>query len=231
MLTMSSSTSLIFPLEIAKAFFFVAYVAATIGVTVGVYWENEQFPKEKQHRGWLLLVRSLAADTLLTVLIFGTDGWISHIQRSEIAEALDRAVRAETVLAEYRKPRHLSQQQRDRIASAIKAFPAVSFIAMTNAEAERWNLALEISQTLRAAGWNWEAYDGSGSGMQAIDGSPSEGLTVADHIEIQAPPALGEVAGALAEAIKDPDVMGMERVVLTVDKRVPRMIVIVGSKK
>jgi hypothetical protein len=78
---MLSSASLIFPLEIAKFVFFAVYVAATIGVVVGVYWEGEQFPKEKQHQGWKLLVASLAIDTLFTVLIFGTDGWISHIQR------------------------------------------------------------------------------------------------------------------------------------------------------
>jgi len=79
-----SNPSLIFSLEIAKFVFFCVYVAATIGVIVGVYWEGEHFDKATQQRGWRLLVGSLAIDTLFTVLIFGTDGWIGHIQRSEI---------------------------------------------------------------------------------------------------------------------------------------------------
>ena len=64
MLTMLSSTPLIFPLEVEKFVFFVVYVAATIGVIIGVYWEGEGFPKEKQQRGWRVLVASLAVDTL-----------------------------------------------------------------------------------------------------------------------------------------------------------------------
>jgi hypothetical protein len=75
------STNLIVPLELAKLVFFVVYVAATIGVLIGVYWEGDQFPKEKQQRGWTLLVRSLAVDTLFTILVFSADGWISTIQR------------------------------------------------------------------------------------------------------------------------------------------------------
>src|SRR5271169_4433053 len=82
-ITTMLSTSLIVPLEIAKLAFFVVYVAATVGVIVGVYWEGDQFPKEKQQQGWLLLVGALAVDTLFTILVFGTDGWISAIQRDE----------------------------------------------------------------------------------------------------------------------------------------------------
>src|ERR1700730_18319226 len=79
------STTLVNPLEIAKLVFFAVYVLATIGVIIGVYWEGDQFPKEKQQRGWVLLVASLGIDTFFTILMFGTDGWISAIQRNEIA--------------------------------------------------------------------------------------------------------------------------------------------------
>ncbi len=105
------STNLIAPLEIAKHAFFVVYVLATFGVLVGVYWEGDQFSKEKQHRGWSLLVASLAVDTLFTVLVFGADGWISAIQRSEII-ALEKRI----------APRNLDEAQRNNLTAALSLF-------------------------------------------------------------------------------------------------------------
>ena len=78
------ANALLTALEYAKWLFAVAYILSTIGVIIGVYWEGEQFEKLKQQRGWRLLICSLALDTLFTILIFGTDGWISQIQRREI---------------------------------------------------------------------------------------------------------------------------------------------------
>jgi len=45
----------------------VAYVLSTVGVTVGVYWEHDKFPKPKQVRGRRLLIWSLALDTFFTI--------------------------------------------------------------------------------------------------------------------------------------------------------------------
>jgi hypothetical protein len=94
-------TSLLDPLEWIKWVFVVAYVLSTIGVTVGVYWEGDQFEKTKQQRGWRLLILSLAADTLFTILIFATDGWISHIQRQEII-ALEKRLAARAHYRTYK---------------------------------------------------------------------------------------------------------------------------------
>src|ERR1700692_151095 len=57
-------------LEVAKWVCVILFVASTVGVIVGVYWEGEKFGKEKQHRGWLLLLACLAAETFFSVLIF-----------------------------------------------------------------------------------------------------------------------------------------------------------------
>jgi hypothetical protein len=111
-----TSTSLIVPLEIAKLAFFVAYVVATIGVIIGVYWEEERFPKEKQQRGWRLLIGSLALDTLFTIFIFGTDGWIGSIQRAQI------------ILLEARlAPRTLTPAAMTRVADKLKQFGPQSY--------------------------------------------------------------------------------------------------------
>jgi hypothetical protein len=69
------------------------------------------------------------------------------------------------------------------------------------------------------------------TGLQPLDGRPKEGMTIADHIEIQASPELRDVATALAGAIRDPGIIGMDDVRLVVDGRIPTMTIIVGSKR
>jgi hypothetical protein len=132
----------------------------------------------------------------------------------------------------------LNQEQKDRIALAISPFPRVKFVAMTNPEAEPWDFVLDISGTLKELGWDWQPFPGGG--LQAIDGRPREGTTIADHIEIQAPPDLEQVGKALADAITDPGIIGMDTdpgiigmddVRLVVDARITVMTVIVGSKR
>jgi hypothetical protein len=137
------STSLIAPLEIAKFVFFVSYVAATIGVIVGVYWEGDQFPKDKQQRGWTLLVRSLAADTLFTVLVFGTDGWISAIQRQEII--------ALTGIGNAIAPRGVDVNE---LTNELKDQPRLPVdILYTPGDSDSYLLANSISFGVVNAGW------------------------------------------------------------------------------
>lgn len=143
---MLSSTSLIVPLEIAKFVFFAVYVAATIGVIVGVYLEGDQFDKETQQRGWRLLVGALAVDTLFTVLVFGTDGWISHIQRNEII-ALENRLAA----------RSLTSAQVDDIIGRMKQFPGQHFdIVPYWKNPESMGLSNRIYDALLKAGWLYD---------------------------------------------------------------------------
>jgi hypothetical protein len=139
---MLSNSSLIFPLEIAKFVFFAVYVAATVGVIVGVYLEGDQFDKETQQRGWRLLVGSLAVDTLFTVLVFGMDGWIASIQRAEII-ALERQI----------APRDLTSQQQGSIASAIRPFASMHFDLAMSTQLEPIRLMEKIEDALIMGGW------------------------------------------------------------------------------
>jgi hypothetical protein len=137
------SINLIAPLEISKLLFFIVYVAATVGVIVGVYWEGDQFPKEKQQRGWTLLVISLAFDTLFTILVFGSDGWISAIQRSEII-ALESRLAART----------LSDAQVAGMRSKLGRFADQSFQIITYWQnKESLSIAERIADALIGAGW------------------------------------------------------------------------------
>jgi hypothetical protein len=138
-----STNTLLNTLEMAKWFFVAAYVFSTIGVTIGVYWENEQFPKEKQHRGWILLICALAADTFFTIMVFGIEGWIGHIQRGEI-------IALETRLA----ARSLSDEQFTDIVARLKPLRGQHFDIVTYwTNPESLDVTNRIYNALIQAGW------------------------------------------------------------------------------
>ena len=138
-----TSINLIAPLEIAKVVAFVAYVASTIGVIVGVYWEGDQFPTERQQLGWRVLVASLAFDTFFTIIIFGVDGWINVIQRGEI-------ITLETRLA----ARTLSDTQAADIKNRAAQFQSQTFQVITYwDDDECMEIANRVADMLIAAGW------------------------------------------------------------------------------
>jgi hypothetical protein len=129
-------------LEDVKWVFVVAYVACTIGVTIGVYWENEKFSKERQHLGWKLLLWSLALDTLFTIIIFGIDGQISKIQRDEIA-----------TLEKRLEPRKLTEEQQDALLAAVKPFHGQQYALSVAAGSETVDILCAIYVVLKKAGW------------------------------------------------------------------------------
>jgi hypothetical protein len=90
-----------------------------------------------------LLVRSLAVDTLFTILIIGTDGWIGAIQRAEI-------IGLETRLA----ARSLSDDQAENMRRNLRQFPGQSFEVITYWQnKESLGIANRIADTLISAGW------------------------------------------------------------------------------
>jgi len=141
-----SSPSLIEALDFAKFVFFVSYIAATIGVIIGVYWEGDQFDKAMQQRGWTLLVTSLALDTFFTILIFGTDGWIGHIQRNEII-ALENRLAA----------RSLSAAQSVALIERLKPFGGQEFDIVTYWKSpEALAFTNGIYDALIKSGWKYD---------------------------------------------------------------------------
>lgn len=127
-------------LEDVKWALVALYVICTAGVIVGVYWEGSKFPVPKQHRGWRLLIASLAAEMLIGSLIFATDGWISLLQRTEIA-SLERLARG----------REISSQQAKSIFKALDGQKTSSFTVMAVPDVEAGRYALLIWELLRTA--------------------------------------------------------------------------------
>jgi hypothetical protein len=187
MLAMLSNSELIGPLEVAKFLFSAVYVAATIGVIVGVYWEREEFPKEKRDRGWRLLVRSLAVDTLFTVLILGTDGWIGSIQRAEI-------IALEMRLA----PRILSDAQLLRIVKTVAPFAGQEFQIFTYWDSkEPMNLTNQIGNALLSSEAGWK-FIKPASGSWLMGGM--EGIQIFAHPD--ADKVAKDASAALAAALE-----------------------------
>jgi hypothetical protein len=173
-------------LEVAKVVFFAVYVAATIGVIVGVYWEGDRFPKEKQQRGWSLLIRSLAADTLFTILIFGTDGWIGQIQRVEIISLEERLL-----------PRDLTIAAISHIEKKICPFGPQQ-IDLVTVEFSEILFLQELSQIWRVCHWT---NIGEETPKLLEEASGVTGI----HIRFDAARAseFGSVSAALATALMD----------------------------
>src|SRR5258708_22547332 len=191
-------------LEIAKWLFAAAYVFSTIGVTVGVYWENEKFDKAKQNRGWKLLIWSLAFDTLFTVMIFGIDGWISQSQRDEI-------IVLETKLA----PRVLTNEQQDTLLEALRPFAKQQYALSVAAGSEPVALLCTIQGVLKKAEWNLEALgnslhvDPSCADGKEISVNMSSGIGV--WVRPDAPESVKAAQSALATGLKANDIEVFER--------------------
>jgi len=141
-----SNITLLDALEAAKWACAGAYVIATIGVTLGVYWEGAQFSKARQEFGNKVLIVSLAADTLFTIFVFGIDGWIGQIQRSEII-TLENRVAA----------RSLSDAQFADIAKRLAPLKGQQFHIVTYwKNPEALDISNRIYAALVKAGWLYD---------------------------------------------------------------------------
>ena len=94
---------------------------------------------------------------------------------------------------------------------------------------------MEIAAALKADGWVWlpcSVIGGNALLPRPPDSRPSSCITVADHVEIDVPPAFSALGDALGDAIREPGEIGMAdvRVVKTVDA-IKITEIIVGAKR
>jgi hypothetical protein len=208
------STSLIVPLEIAKFVFFALYVLATIGVLVGVYWEGDQFPKEKQQRGWRLLVRSLALDTLFTIFVFGTDGWIASVQRAEI-------IGLETRLA----ARSLSADQVAKMSAVLTLYGSMGFAVYPyRDDKESTDIADNIRSAFAGAGWENQ------EDPTVVSPAPGVIAGISVQVGIGAPENTKEAANALANMLDADNISATLKLMPAADLSRPFISVQVGIK-
>lgn len=69
----------------------VGLVIANVAVWYGVWLERASAPAETQERGWRILVRGLAAEVALGLLLFAADTGLDVIQRREIAQINEKS--------------------------------------------------------------------------------------------------------------------------------------------
>jgi hypothetical protein len=194
--------------DASRAVFLYGSLAGGIIVVGGLIWESG-----KINRATAVVIFGVCLETFCTWRLFVVD---------------------EKTFADLLEPRKLSQEQKGRIAQAIKPFPSVSFVAATAPGEEPWEFVLDISRTLRADGWKWEPFP-ENAGYQTWQSSdandPPEGMTLSSRVVLVVPPALEEVAHALARALTEPSVIGMEDVPVIVNPKATRMNVIAGTKR
>jgi len=208
-------------LELLSSAIFWTYMGAAVCVVIGIYWEKEEFSKEKRHKGWLLLLWALGIETALGVGLHAVDDEISSRQRTVIASQ-------QRTIEQLLSPRRLSSKQREKLA-AVAASSKLPFVLMTSPDAETWDFGMSIAGVLKENGWDWQPF--GGGGLSPLDGRPAAGATIADHMEIQASPENEAVAHSLAAAIRDPAVIGMADVRVVVDQRIKITTVIAGTKR
>jgi len=206
-------------LEVLRWVVFGLFIIAAAGVTLGVYWENEDFEKAIRHRGWKLLVWSLGAEILLTIGVFAIDGTIASKQRTTITQLLAH--------------RTLGQDQKDRLISVAKKFPSLNFQTVTVLENEPWGFVTEIGSFLESQGWNWIRCGGGGIGgplpaLPPAQGKPTSCWTIVEGIQING--ANAAVVGSLVDALKDSNVVGMDNVRPVISEAYPTVVIMVGTK-
>jgi hypothetical protein len=198
-----------------RLYLLVGDVLATFAVGLGIV--SEHGPESVRKVANRLVIGGVVAETIFSVILFVYDGVLSSTQQEKIVQ--------------LESQRALSETQKDRIATVAGLY-RLKFVVFTNPETEAWNLALQIGETLKADGWTWEPCAiASRPSLQAVTGAPAECTTLVDHIEVDAPPDLLPVADALADAIREPDVYGMDRVWPDPNAKTGAITIMVGSKR
>jgi hypothetical protein len=170
------------------------------------------------HIANVLVIGGVAIEAVCTLLLFGFDEGISDIQQRKITQ--------------LEQPRHLSGEQKGRIAEVTKLHPSVTFVTVTTSENESWSFVMEIAAELKSDGWNWAAcVDANGRGLKPLDPRPSSCQSILVGVQINAPDSLKGAADALGEAIREQSVIGMDDVRVIPDPSATTMEVMVGSKR
>lgn len=93
------------------------------------------------------------------------------------AEANARAVEAQLALEKFKAPRGLNIDQRARVITSVKQFAGTPFDISVNLETEPQNLAKQIGEALKSAGWVWKDKNNT-PGIAIRFGGHSVGLIV-----------------------------------------------------
>jgi hypothetical protein len=190
-------------------------ILASFAVAAGIVMENPKWSLANA-----LVVGGVAIEAACTLLLFGFDEGISASQQKTIVQLLGHRV--------------LSQEQKDRLAAVAQKYPSLNFQMAAIVENEPWGLALEIGDFLKSQGWTWLPCGGGGStggpqmAFPSVRGGPTICVFILDGIQVNG--ANDAVVNALADAIRDPSVVGMNDVRPVPDAAFPTTVLMVGTK-
>lgn len=199
-------------------------IAASFAVAAGIVMENPKWSLANA-----LVVGGVAIEAACTLLLFGFDEGISGKLQSKVVIATDRATDAGEALAEFMLPRSLSGEQQARLAKVAKLYPSLSFVTVANPESEPWSFVMGIATELKSDGWNWIPCPGGT--LQPLDPRPASCASILVGVQINAPSDRMDVAHALADAIEDPHVVGMDNVRPVADPNAKIIVIMAGSKR
>jgi hypothetical protein len=178
--------------------------------------------------GALFVLIGVVIEPIFTIWLFLYDESISRAQQQQIVVATDRASDAAEELAEFLLPRNLNNKEKSRIAKVTKLYPSITFMTVTAPENEPWGFVMDIATELKSDGWDWIPCPG---GLQPLDARPSSCASILVGVQINAPENRLDVANALAEAIREPDVIGVDNVSVVPVPNASTIMIMVGSKR
>ncbi|HML06775.1 MAG TPA: hypothetical protein VK430_01440 [Xanthobacteraceae bacterium] len=189
-------------------------VTGGLAVGIGIFWEAH-----KLTAATALVLVGVVVEAICTIFLFVIDESISRQQKEQIEQMLAH--------------RKLGPEQKMRISSALAPYSPGEFVTATVPEDEAWGFVMEIAAALKADGWKWLPCAGGGTGViKPLDDRPASCTSILDHIEIQTSPDLEKLGPALAEAIREPSIIGMDKVEVIINPNMrQRLVIVVGTKR
>jgi hypothetical protein len=168
--------------------------------------------------GAVLVLIGVVIEPIFTIGLFLYDESVSRDQKATIVQLLSRRV--------------LSPEQKELIAQVANRYPSLTFLTVTTPEDEPWGFVMELAALLKSDGWTWApCVDANGKGLKPLDPRPSSCETILVGVQINAPDNLKDAAEALADAIREPSVIGMDDVRVVSDPNATTMMIMAGSKR
>jgi hypothetical protein len=169
------------------------------------------------------------------LVILGVAGELAmHIWSSQMEDKIKSAQRdqisaQQRTIEQLLSHRILSQEQKEKLALVAKKFPSLNFQTITVLENEPWDFVTQIGSFLESQGWHWLPCVGANA-LPSAQGKPTSCWTVMEGIQIDGAAESAPVVNALAEALRDPNIVGMGKVTPEIKEAFPTVVIMVGTK-
>jgi hypothetical protein len=219
-MSLSLSAFSIDQMDVGRSILGVLLIAAYVVVFAGVFLEKDSFSEHTKSAGWRILLWGLAAETLLSILLFVVDSDIGSRQETTIA-TLNRDAERERLerlkLEAKVAPRRLSADQVKVLTSALTGQSMQIGISFTiSSDGEPMIFAQDIA----------EALHGAGQSVQFVGSWMSTGV----EFGVLVPPSVDNRYDSLADALVQAGIDVRRKPVPSLSGSTPPFRIHVGSK-